>query len=196
MEWCGSRPCGERDLTDSFSSPAAGSSWCRRAKQLISTEHNRGPLLILSATMLVRRAEELRKEIQVFYFAFKHARVRWYAKLVALGTAAYLLSPIQLIPSFIPVIGLLDDLLVVLVRIKLLRKLIPADVFVECRQLAEAAEAQRAGIRAARKPRNSLGLGREKTPSSLAVVGFFAIVSVWLFAAITAGALIAAYIHR
>src|SRR5947208_1253164 len=150
----------------------------------------------MSANTVVRGAEELRKETQVFYFAFKHPRVRWYAKLVAAGTAAYLLSPVQLIPSFIPVIGFLDDLLVVVVGIKLLRKVIPADVFVECRQLAEAAEYQRAQARADRERKNSLGVGREKARSSLAVVGFLAIAAVWLFAAITASALIATYIHR
>jgi uncharacterized membrane protein YkvA (DUF1232 family) len=168
-----------------------------------------GRYLNLSATTLVRQAAGLRKETQVFYFAFKHPRVPWYAKLVAAGTAAYLLSPVQLIPSFIPVIGFLDDLLVVLLGVKLLRKIIPADVFVECRRLAEAAEAKRARMRAARQQSaqpfdgvvrvregNSLGLGREKTRSSLAVVGLCAIATVWLFAAITAGALIAAYIHR
>ena len=152
--------------------------------------------LILSATTFVRGAEELRKETQVFYFAFKHPRVRWYAKLVAAGTAAYLLSPVQLIPTFIPVIGFLDDLLVVLVGVKLLRKIVPEDVFAECRQLAEAAEYQRAQARADRERKNSLGVGREKARSSLAVVGFLAIAAVWLFAAITASALIATYIHR
>jgi hypothetical protein len=82
------------------------------------------------------------------------------------------------------------------VGIKLLRKIIPADVFVECRQLAEAAEAQRARMRAANERRNSLGIGREKMRSSLAVVGFLAILALWLLAAITGSALIAAYIHR
>ena len=137
------------------------------------------PYSIISAKTWRRQAERLQKETQVFYFAFKHSRVRWYAKLVAAGTAAYLLSPVQLIPSFIPLIGFLDDLLVLLVGIKLLRRLIPSDVLTECRQLAEAADIQ-----------------RKETGSSLAVVGFFAIASLWLIAAITASALIAAYIHR
>jgi uncharacterized membrane protein YkvA (DUF1232 family) len=104
----------------------------------------------------------------------------WYAKLVVAGTAAYLLSPIQLIPSFIPVIGFLDDLLVLVVGVKLLRKIIPPDVLTECRELAAAAEVRRnAEIR-----------------SSLAIFGMVAIASLWLLAAVTATVLIAAYIHR
>ncbi len=135
--------------------------------------------LITSAKTWRRQAERLQKETQVFYFAFKHPRVRWYAKLIAAGTAAYLLSPIQLIPSFIPVIGFLDDLVVLVVGIKLLQRIIPSDVLGECRQRAEAAEIQ-----------------RKEAGSSLATVGFLAIASLWLIAAITASALIAAYIHR
>ena len=104
----------------------------------------------------------------------------WYAKLVVACTAAYLLSPIQLIPSFIPVIGFLDDLLVVVVGVKLLRRIIPPDVLAECRQLAAAAELRR----------------NLETRSSLAVIGMVAIASLWLLTAVTATALIAQYIHR
>jgi uncharacterized membrane protein YkvA (DUF1232 family) len=127
-----------------------------------------------------RQAERLQKEAQVFYFAFKHPRMPWYARLVVACTAAYLLSPIQLIPSFIPVIGFLDDLLVVVVGVKLLRRITPPDVLAECRELAASAEMRR----------------NDEIRSSLAVAGFLAIASLWLLAAVTATALIAAYIHR
>lgn len=135
--------------------------------------------LISAARGWRRRAERLHKDAQVFYFAFKHPRVRWYAKFLAAAVAAYLLSPIQLIPSFIPVIGFLDDLLVLVVGIKLLRRIIPSDVLTECRQRAKDAE-----------------MRRKENRSSLAFVGVFAIASLWLLAAMTASALIAAYIHR
>jgi uncharacterized membrane protein YkvA (DUF1232 family) len=126
------------------------------------------------------QAERLEKEARVYYFAFKHPRMPWYAKLVVAGTAAYLLSPIQLIPSFIPVIGFLDDLLVLVVGVKLLRKIIPPDVLTECRELAAAAQMQRnAEIR-----------------SPLAIFGMVAIASLFLVAAVAATALIAAYIRR
>jgi len=127
-----------------------------------------------------RQAERLQKEAQVFYFAFKHPRMPWYARLVVACAAAYLLSPIQLIPSFIPVIGFLDDLLVLVVGVKLLRRIIPPDVLTECRALAAAAEMRR----------------NEEIRSSLSVVGFLAIASLWLMAVVTASVLIAAYFRR
>jgi len=127
-----------------------------------------------------RQAERLQKEAQVFYFAFKHPRMPWYAKLVVACTAAYLLSPIQLIPSFIPVIGFLDDLLVVVVGVKLLQRIIPPDVLTECRELAAAAELRR----------------NVEIRSSLSIVGLVAIASLWLLAVVTATVLIAAHIRR
>ena len=71
-----------------------------------------------------RQAQLLQREARGFYFAFKHPRVHWCAKLVAAGTAAYLFSPIQLIPSFIPVVGFLDDLLILFLGVKLLQRII------------------------------------------------------------------------
>ena len=59
-----------------------------------------------------RQAQRVQKQAHVFYFVFKHPRNPWYAKMIAACTAGYLLSPVQLIPSFIPGIGFLDDLLV------------------------------------------------------------------------------------
>jgi uncharacterized membrane protein YkvA (DUF1232 family) len=73
-------------------------------------------------TLLWRQqAHRLKKEVQVFYFAFRHPRAPWYARLVAACIAGYVLSPIQLIPSFIPVIGFLDDLLILFVGANLPR---------------------------------------------------------------------------
>jgi uncharacterized membrane protein YkvA (DUF1232 family) len=69
-----------------------------------------------------RRAQQLPNEAHVFYLVFKHRRTRWYARLVAACAAAYVVSPVQLIPNFIPVIGCLDDLLVLFVAMKLLPK--------------------------------------------------------------------------
>ena len=88
----------------------------------------------------MRTAERLHKEALAIYFVFKHPRVPWYARLVAVCVAAYLLSPIQLIPSWIPLIGYLDDVLVLFLGGKLVQKMIPADVLRDCRELAEAAE--------------------------------------------------------
>jgi len=126
------------------------------------------------------QAQRVHREAQVFYFAFKHPRVHWYAKLVAICTAGYLFSPIQLIPSFIPVIGFLDDFLVLFLGVKLLQRIIPADVLAECRERAKAAELRR----------------KDEVRSTAAVVAFVAVVTVWLLAAIMASRLMAAYIYR
>jgi uncharacterized membrane protein YkvA (DUF1232 family) len=85
-----------------------------------------------------RRAEQLQKQAYLFYFVFKHQRTAWYSRLTAACSAAYVLSPIQLIPNFIPVIGWLDDVLVLFVGAKILQKITLADVLAECRDLAEA----------------------------------------------------------
>ncbi|RKG59363.1 DUF1232 domain-containing protein [Corallococcus sp. AB011P] len=63
-------------------------------------------------------------------------RIPWYAKLLAAGVVAYALSPVDLIPDFIPVLGLLDDLILVPLGILLVRRLIPPAVLAECRDRA------------------------------------------------------------
>jgi uncharacterized membrane protein YkvA (DUF1232 family) len=67
----------------------------------------------------------------------------WYARLVAACSVGYLFSPIQLIPSFLPVIGFSDDVLVLFLGAKLLRRLTPPDVLTECRVLADTLHARR-----------------------------------------------------
>lgn len=91
-----------------------------------------------SALKWKQRVEQLQKQAYLFYFVFKHRRTRWYSRLIAACSAAYLLSPIQLIPNFIPIIGWLDDVLVLFLGAKILQKITPADVLAECRDLAEA----------------------------------------------------------
>src|SRR5271167_3995479 len=90
-----------------------------------------------------RRVQRLQKEAHVFYFVFMHPRTRWYTKLIAAGSAGYLFSPVQLIPSFIPVIGFMDDALVLFLGAKVVQKLTPPDALRECRELADAAETRR-----------------------------------------------------
>ena len=66
--------------------------------------------------------------------ALKHKKTPLLAKIPAVLAVAYALSPIDLIPDFIPIIGLLDDVIIVPALIALTVKLIPADVFAECRE--------------------------------------------------------------
>lgn len=68
----------------------------------------------------------------------RHPRAPRLAKLVAACAAAYIISPVQVIPSFIPVIGQLDDLFVLFVGMRLIRKLTSHETLKECEELAES----------------------------------------------------------
>jgi uncharacterized membrane protein YkvA (DUF1232 family) len=127
-----------------------------------------------------QKAQRLHKQMHVFYFAFKHPGAPWYAKLVAACAAGYLFSPVQLIPSYIPVIGFLDDFAVLFLGAKILRRLIPAEVWAQCHELAEVAEIRR----------------REEIRSTPAIVVSILIIVLWLLIAVGSGMLMVKYIIR
>ncbi|MFS2149861.1 YkvA family protein [Rhizobium sp. Rhizsp42] len=83
-------------------------------------------------------AKSLKRDVVALWLAARDTRVPWYAKAAAGGVAAYALSPIDLIPDFIPVLGYLDDLLIVPLGIMLAVRLIPSDVMAELRADAAA----------------------------------------------------------
>ena len=85
-------------------------------------------------------ARDAKRDVVALYFAARDPRVPWYAKAVAVAVAAYALSPIDPIPDFIPVLGHLDELVVVPLGIMLAIKLIPPEVMAEHRAAAIAAE--------------------------------------------------------
>lgn len=93
------------------------------------------------------RVQALKKETFTLYFACRHPRVPWYAKALALIVVGYALSPIDLIPDFIPVLGYLDDLVLIPLGIMLVIRMIPVDALEECRQQSEeiVGRATRAG---------------------------------------------------
>ena len=91
------------------------------------------------------RMRALKKETFTLYQACRHPRVPWYAKALALIVVGYALSPIDLIPDFIPVLGYLDDLVLIPLGIMVVIRMIPADVLAECRQKAETIVGQRIG---------------------------------------------------
>ena len=99
-----------------------------------------------------QRARRLKAEVYALYLAYRDPRVPWYARLFAAGVVAYAFSPIDLIPDFIPVIGFLDDLILVPLGILLALRMIPPPVMAECRQ--RAAETLREG-----RPTNWLAAG-------------------------------------
>lgn len=78
------------------------------------------------------------KQFRIIRRALVHPQVPWYAKTVAGCACLYVISPIQLIPNFIPVIGQLDDVLVVTLAIKFLRRSVPQSVLDECENVAPA----------------------------------------------------------
>jgi membrane protein DedA with SNARE-associated domain/uncharacterized membrane protein YkvA (DUF1232 family) len=83
-------------------------------------------------------AQHLRRDVHAVYLAAHDPRVPWYAKSLALLIAAYAVSPVDLIPDFIPVLGHLDDVILIPLGIWLLLRLIPSDLLDEHRRQAEA----------------------------------------------------------
>jgi uncharacterized membrane protein YkvA (DUF1232 family) len=84
------------------------------------------------------KSKKLKSEIYALYLASRHPGTPWYAKVLAALIIGYALSPIDLIPDFIPVVGYLDDLILIPLGIVLLIKIIPKGVLEECRAKAEA----------------------------------------------------------
>jgi len=105
-------------------------------------------------------ARDIKRDVVAIWIAARDPRVPWYAKVLAAAVAAYALSPIDLIPDFIPVLGYLDDLVIVPLGILLAVKLIPPPLMREFREAA---------------------IRREARPAS--VIGMVAIVLIWLAAA-------------
>ena len=91
------------------------------------------------------RVRALKREVYALYFACRDPRVPWYAKALAGIVVAYAFSPIDLIPDFIPVLGYLDDLVLVPLGVLAVRRMIPPAVLAECRDRATQFEG---------KPRN------------------------------------------
>ena len=87
---------------------------------------------------LKQRARILKADALALYFAARHPATPWYAKLAALLIVAYAFSPVDLIPDFIPVLGYLDEVILLPLCIALALKLVPDAVMLECR--ARAAE--------------------------------------------------------
>ncbi len=112
-----------------------------------------------------RRAKWLKHQTYALYLAYKDPRTPRYAKVCALLVVAYAFSPIDLIPDFIPVLGYLDDLILLPLGIALVLRMIPKEVITECREQA------------------ILALQTEKPVNYWAAV---IIIAIWIFCAILA----------
>lgn len=88
---------------------------------------------------LKRWAHSIRRDTHALYLASRDPRVSWYAKAFAVAIAVYALSPIDLIPDFIPVIGLLDEAILLPLAMIVAVRLIPADLMAEHRATAARA---------------------------------------------------------
>ena len=84
-----------------------------------------------------KRVSVLKKETFTLYLACRHPAVPWYAKALAVLVVGYALSPIDLIPDFVPVLGYLDDLVLIPLGIMLVIRLIPEEVLAECRRQSD-----------------------------------------------------------
>jgi uncharacterized membrane protein YkvA (DUF1232 family) len=112
-----------------------------------------------------QRARQLKTETYALYLAYKDSRTPWYARLCAALVVGYAFSPVDLIPDFIPVLGYLDDLVLVPLGVALVLQMIPRDVLAESRDRASK-------------------LMSEGKPTSRAAV--VVIVAVWLLLAVMA----------
>ena len=86
---------------------------------------------------LKQRARHLKAETLALYLAARDPRTPWYAKLLVAGIVAYAVSPIDLIPDFVPVLGYLDDLILIPAGVALAVKLVPDSVLADCRAQAQ-----------------------------------------------------------
>jgi len=97
-------------------------------------------------------ARRLKAELVALWFCTRHPRTPFYAKALAVALITYAFSPIDLIPDFIPVLGYLDELILLPVGIWVVLKLVPADVMLDCREQAARWLDERQS-----KPRSYLG---------------------------------------
>ncbi|MDQ3929807.1 MAG: YkvA family protein [Chloroflexota bacterium] len=110
-----------------------------------------------------QRARQLKTEVYALYLAYRDPRVSWPARIFAACVVAYAFSPIDLIPDPIPVLGYLDDLLLIPLGIMLARKMIPVEVLEECRE--------RARVEIAIKPVNRV--------AAVVIVAIWVLLATW-----------------
>jgi uncharacterized membrane protein YkvA (DUF1232 family) len=115
------------------------------------------------------RARQLKTDTYVLYLAYRDPRTPWYARLFTVAVVAYALSPIDLIPDFVPIFGYVDDLILVPLGLALALRMIPGPVMAECRTRAQIAIA-------------------EATP--LGKIGAAVIIVIWLLGAASVGVLV------
>jgi uncharacterized membrane protein YkvA (DUF1232 family) len=91
---------------------------------------------MINIKTLKEKTKSLETEVYTLYKAYLDPRVPWYVKILILLLLGYFISPIDLIPDFIPIIGYLDDLLIISLTIYIIVKLMPLEVYQDCRNKA------------------------------------------------------------
>ena len=86
-----------------------------------------------------RRARRLRTEAHALYLAARHPATPWYAKLLVAAILVYAVTPVDLIPDVIPILGIVDDIIFVPLAFALAVRFVPAEVLEECRARAHIA---------------------------------------------------------
>ena len=112
------------------------------------------------------RVRQLKQEIRALYLAYQDSRTPWYARILAIIIIAYALSPIDLIPDFIPILGYLDDIILIPLGIMLVLRLIPIDVMQDCRKRAEVMQDD--------------GLQSVGRVAGIVIVCIWVIIAVWM----------------
>jgi uncharacterized membrane protein YkvA (DUF1232 family) len=116
------------------------------------------------ASRLKEWARSIKRDVHALYYVSRDPRVSWPAKVLGVAVAAYALSPIDLIPDFIPILGYLDDLIIVPLGVMLVVKMIPGPIMTEHRERAAA---------------------QQERPSSR--IAAMVIVGVWIAALVVSG---------
>ena len=98
---------------------------------------------MMTLASLKARARQVKVDLIALSLAARDPRTPWYAKLIIAGAVAYALSPIDVIPDFIPVIGLVDDLIFIPIALALAVRFIPDEVLADCRATASAIAARK-----------------------------------------------------
>jgi uncharacterized membrane protein YkvA (DUF1232 family) len=96
----------------------------------------------MTLASLRNRARELKIELIALALAARHPDTPWYARLIVAGCVAYAVTPVDLIPDAIPVVGFIDDLVFIPLAVALAVRLIPAPVLADCRERSRAIEAR------------------------------------------------------
>ena len=95
----------------------------------------------MNLQFLKNKVRQLKLELIALALAARHPQTPWYAKLIIAGAVAYAVTPVDVIPDFIPVLGVIDDLIFVPVAVALAVRFVPAPVLAECRARSLEVEA-------------------------------------------------------